>query len=305
MKHIFVINGAAGNGKESESLKPLIAKLSCDAEIYETKAPRDAVAFVDGYCKAHSEPVRFYACGGDGTLKEVAEGAMGHSHASISVVPVGSGNDFVKYFGGAEGFLDVEDLVNAEAKDIDVIGISADGVEDTYSINVCNFGFDAYVATVMHKVRRTFLLGGKNAYTTGIVAAIFRAMRTQASIYADGKLISEDGAFTLCTVANGGYVGGGYNCAPRADVEDGFIEVCMIKPMSLITFLRLIGIYKTGGHLEDKRFAKYIKYCRAKEVVVEAKKPMCVCLDGEVFKTARFVATVKEKAIKFASPMGK
>ena len=302
MKHIFVINNSAGSGKASALLKEKVATLKCDAEVYESTAPRDAVRFVGEYCKNHTESVRFYACGGDGTLKEVSEGTLGYSHASVSVVPVGSGNDFVKYFGGAEGFLDIESLVNAENKSIDVIGISADGIEDTYSINVCNFGFEAYVAGIMHKVRRKFLIGGKNAYTTGIVAAIFRAMRTRGEIYADGKLINENGAFILCTAANGGYVGGGYYCAPRAKVDDGFIDVCMIKPVSLFTLIRLIGIYQKGGHLDDKRFAKYIKYCRAKKVEVKTKKPFYVSLDGEVFETTHLVAAIKEKAMNFAAP---
>lgn len=302
MKHIFVINPSAGSGAGVATLKEKIAKLTVDAEIYETTAHRDAVKFVDEYCKSHTDEVRFYACGGDGTVKEVCEGVLGHPHASMTVCPIGSGNDLVKYFGGADCFLDLETLVNAENNKIDAIGISADGIKDTYSINVCNFGFEAYVAGIMHKVRRKFLIGGKNAYTTGIVAAIFKAMRTNGKIYADGELVNPDGAFILCTAANGGYVGGGYYCAPRATIDDGFIDVCMIKPVSLITLVRLIGIYKSGGHLDDKRFEKYIVYRRAKKVEVKTKKPFYVSLDGEVFETTHLVAEIKEKVINFAAP---
>ncbi|MBQ6892773.1 MAG: diacylglycerol kinase family lipid kinase, partial [Clostridia bacterium] len=153
MKHIFVINPSAGSGAGVAALKEKIAKLACKAEIYETTAHRDAVKFVKEYCEKHTEDVRFYACGGDGTLKEVAEGTVGYPHASFSVCPIGSGNDFVRYFGGADAFSDLEKLTAAENKKIDAIGISADGIDDTYSINVCNFGFEAYVAGTMHKVR--------------------------------------------------------------------------------------------------------------------------------------------------------
>ena len=216
MKHIFVINPSAGSGAGVATLKEKISALKCDYEIYETTAHRDAVRFVKEYCEKTDSPVRFYACGGDGTLKEVAEGTVGYPHASFTVCPIGSGNDFVKYFGGAESFLDLERLTDAENKKVDAIGISADGIEDTYSINVCNFGFEAYVAGTMHKVRRKPIIGGSNAYTTGIVAAIFKAMKTRGEIYADGKLINPNGAFILCTAANGGYVGGGYRCAPSS-----------------------------------------------------------------------------------------
>ncbi len=305
MKHIFVINPSAGSGAGVSALKEKILALSCDAEIYETTAHRDAVRFVKEYCENHAEPLRFYACGGDGTLKEVAEGALGYAHASFTVCPIGSGNDFVRYFGGADAFLDLEALTAAENKKIDVIGISADGIEDTYSINVCNFGFEAYVAGFMHKVRRKFLIGGKNAYTTGIVAAIFKAMKTRGRIYADGKLINPKGAFILCSAANGGYVGGGYYCAPRAAVDDGMLDICMIKPVSLITLVRLIGTYKKGGHLDDKRFAKYITYCRAKKVEVVTEKPFFAALDGEVFETTHLTAEIKAGALNFAAPSEK
>ena len=144
MKHVFVINPSAGSGAHIEKLKEKISKLGCDCEIYETKAHLDATAFVKEYCKNYTEEVRFYACGGDGTVKEVADGVVGVPHASMSVCPIGSGNDFVKYFGGAEAFSDLEALVNAKSKKIDTICVSADGAEDTYSINVCNFGFEAY-----------------------------------------------------------------------------------------------------------------------------------------------------------------
>ena len=146
------------------------------------------------------------------------------------------------------------------------------------------------------------IIGGANSYTVGVVAALFKAMKTKGEIYADGKLINEKGTFILCTAANGAFVGGGYKCAPRASVDDGLIEVCMIKPVSLFTLIRLIGKYKSGEHLESKQFAKYIKYCRAKKVEVVTKKPFYACLDGEVFKTTHLTATVKENAINFAAP---
>ena len=107
MKHILVINPAAGHTNSKprilEEVEPLRA--SYDIEIYETKAKGDATDFVRRTIKANPEtPMRFYSCGGDGTLKEVANGAVGAENASISCYPCGSGNDFVKYYGGAANF---------------------------------------------------------------------------------------------------------------------------------------------------------------------------------------------------------
>ncbi|MBQ4150197.1 MAG: hypothetical protein IJC81_00130 [Clostridia bacterium] len=302
MKHIFILNPSAGNGSGVEKLKNALEKLSCDYKIHETTAHLEATEFVRNYCETHSDELRFYACGGDGTLKEVAEGVLGFSNASISVYPIGSGNDFVKYFGGAEKFFDLEKLISAKTVPIDMIHIKTNEGVDTYAINAINFGFEACAAAVMNKVRRKPIIGGANSYTTGVVGAIFKAMKNRGNIYADGELITPEGAYILCTAANGGYIGGGYHCAPRASVDDGFLEVCKFKTISIFTLVRLIGTYKSGGHLDDPRFKKYITYRRAKKVESISEKPLPLSLDGEVMETKHFTAEIVEKAVRFAAP---
>ncbi len=301
MKHIFILNPMAGNGAHINELREKVKAIE-NAELYETKAPFDGTKYVHEYCESTNEELRFYACGGDGTLKEVAEGIIGCEHASVSVYPIGSGNDFVKYFGGSDGFLNLETLTHAKDIKTDVIHITTEEGDDAYSLNVCNFGFEAYAASVMGKVRRKPLIGGKNSYTTGVLAGIFKAMKTKGKIFVDGELINENGVFLLGTAANGGYVGGGYNCAPRADVCDGMLEICVVKPLSVFTLARLISVYKAGKHLDDPRFKKYLTYRRAKCVEVVGEKKFPICLDGEIICTRHFTATVEQSAIRFAVP---
>lgn len=76
----------------------------------------------------------------------------------------------------------------------------------------------------------------------------------------------------------------------------------MVRPLSLFTFVRLIGLYKEGKHLDDPRFAKYIRYCRAKKVEVKSDAPFAVCLDGEIVETTHFTAEVMPSALRFAAP---
>ncbi len=301
MKHIFVINPCAGSGKGAALLKEKIKASALDFEIYETKGHRDAVDFVRSYCENCAGELRFYACGGDGTAKEVAEGIIAFPNASMSIYPIGSGNDFVKYFGGEELFKNIENVAGAENAATDIIHITHDGGE-TYSINVCNFGFEAYVADVMNRVRRKPVIGGGNSYTTGIICGLFNAMKTHAKVYADGVLLNDSGVLMLGTVANGSYEGGGYNAAPLASVNDGMLEVCLVKPLSVITVARLIGLYKKGEHLRDERFKKYVTYVRAKKVELVSDKPITVGLDGEIIETKRLCAKVCEGAVNFAAP---
>ena len=72
MKHVFILNPKAGSGAHLDEARAAIRSLGGDVTLYETKAPKDATRYIRKWCESHTEDVRFYACGGDGTIKEVA-----------------------------------------------------------------------------------------------------------------------------------------------------------------------------------------------------------------------------------------
>ncbi len=298
MKHIFIVNPGAGQGMRASELEEKLRKLDIDYEIYETKASKDATDYVRSRASS-GEELRFYACGGDGTLKEVMEGTIGFPNASLTCYPVGSGNDFVKCFGGKEKFLDLESLVRGEVKPTDIIKVN-----DDVCINACHFGLDSAVAKTMAQVKRKKIIGGKNAYITGVVKAFICDMKTKGKIIADGEVIA-DGEFLLCAVSNGQYVGGMFKCAPKASVDDGFLEVCLIRPVSRLTFIKLVKYYIEGSHLDNPKFNDILIYRKSKKVEVFADDGFTVSLDGELVETNRFVAEVEQGAVNFAVPCEK
>ncbi len=297
MKHIFVINPKSGKNDSTDFIRSELEKTDFDWEIYITQAPKDATRFIREWCGNHDDEVRFYACGGDGTLNEVVNGAAGFSNASVSCYPCGSGNDFVKSFGGAGKFSSIEALCRAENHSIDLIKIN----EDIYSANIVNFGFDAYAVKTMNAVRRKRFIGGRNAYNTGIVAAILKAMKNSAEIIVDGKPFYND-KFLLCTVANGQFIGGKYQCAPRASVNDGTLELCLVKPVSVPRFASLIGLYEKGLHLDSEKFRKFICYTRCKAVKITASKGFFISVDGEIYEGSDFSISVIPNGLKFGIP---
>ena len=298
MKHIFIVNPAAGRSSAYASIEAALSRhRDFDVEIYETKHPHDAIVYSRQYCKTHTEHLRFYACGGDGTINEVANGIYGFPHASMSCYPCGSGNDFVKYYGGSERFLDMEQLMLAGESAIDLMKVNGH-----IAINVINFGFDGSVAETMASVRRKRIIGGKNAYVTGIVKAFFTAMRTQCKVYADGELLNPDGKMLLSTIACGKYVGGAYCVAPKSDNTDGLLDVSVCNPVSRFTLIRMIGTYKAGRHLDDPRLASIFTFRRAKKVVIETPQKMSISLDGEIIQDTHFEIEVLPSAIRFAVP---
>ena len=299
MKHVFIVNPAAGSKNHYEAIHKAIDECGQDFDhiFYETTAPMDACNYIREFCHNYTEPVRFYACGGDGTLNEVVNGAVGFDNAEIACIPTGSGNDFVKYYGPKAEFMNIANSIEGTPFPVDLLKIG-----DRYSINVINFGFDSVVAETISKVKRKKIIGGKHSYTTGIVKGLIVGMKTKCVVKVDGEALNKD-KMLLCTVSNGSYVGGSFNCAPRSKNNDGLAEVSLFRTLSRFTFAKLVGSYQKGEQLDDPRFTKYITYRRGK--VIECESPedkFAVSVDGEMIYTNKFTIEVVPAAVRFVVP---
>lgn len=300
MRYIFIVNPHAGEADVTAKIRAAVegTPAADECEIYVTKAPRDATDFVNGWCDAHpGEEVRFIACGGDGTVNEVFSGAAGKENVSVTCYPCGSGNDFVKAFGGAEKFLDIAALLNAPVQPLDLLKVG-----DRYSDNVVNFGFDTTVAITINEERAKTGHGNKNAYTKGVVKALITSMKNTFTVKADGETLNPEGKALLCTVANGQYVGGSFKCAPRAKTDDGLIEVCLIKPISRLRFVKILGTYTEGKHLDDPKMQDIVVYRQAKKVEITAPAGFAYSLDGEIIRESRFTVEIAPGALRLAVP---
>lgn len=300
MKFVFIVNPKAGAGESEKTVRDAISKLSQkdNCEVYITKAAGDAIDFVKSWCNANKgEEVRFIACGGDGTINEVFNGAVGYENVSVSCFPCGSGNDFVKVFGGQETFSDIAKIVDAPTRKLDLMKVG-----DRYSVNVTNFGFDTTVAITINKEREKTGHGNKNAYTKGVVTALLKSMKNKCRVIADGEILNADPQILLCTLANGQYVGGSFKCAPKAQTDDGLIDVCLFKPISRLRFVKILTPYTNGEHLDDPSFNDIMIYRQAKRIEVIADKGFAYSLDGEIIYSDHFYVEIAPGVLNFAVP---
>lgn len=299
MQYIFVVNPCAGKNDNEKVIRETIPTIlqKEDCSIYITKSVGDAKQFVKNTCEEKkNHELRFIACGGDGTINEVFSGAMGYANVSVSCYPCGSGNDFVKVF-GAEKFKDIEKILTAPVRKIDVIKVG-----EHYSFNVVNFGFDTTVAIYMNEKRKKAGHGNKNAYKKGIFKALIKSMNNRCTVTADGHVLNPDGNLLLSTIANGGYVGGSFHCAPRSKIDDGLLEVCLFKPISRFRFFKLIAPYAKGEHLDRKDMRDIVVYQQAKKVNVSAPEGFAYSLDGEIVYEHEFTMEIIPDALQFACP---
>lgn len=300
MKYIFIVNPLAGKEKKRDVIENEIANLSCknSCEIYETKGIKDATRFVKEWCIQNpNEEVRFIACGGDGTINEVFNGAVGFENVSVTCYPCGSGNDFVKSYGGADKFLNIENLIKAKTVKLDLMKVG-----ELYSDNVTNFGFDTTVAMMVNSDREKNGHGSKSSYTKGIVKALMTSMNNKFQVIADGEVLNPSGHALLCTIANGMYVGGSFKCAPRAIMDDGLLEVCLVNPISRIKFFSMISDYTNGRHLDNPKYKDIMIYRRAKKIEVIGSEDFAYSLDGEIIHENHFTVEVVPQALNLAVP---
>lgn len=300
MKHVFIINPAAGKQDSTvavaAAIRAVCVERGLDYDILTTEYSRHAVELVKKkaveYC---GQAIRFYACGGDGTLNEVAAGAAGLANVSITHYPCGSGNDFIKLFGAdCQSFKKLENLI--DGKDVALDYIESDcGV----CINVFSVGLDARIASGMPKYKRIPLLHGSMAYHASTVEHLMRGLHEPYGVEIDG--VSYDSRYTLILAANGRFYGGGYNPVPEADPTDGKLDVLMIDAVDILTIARIIGDYKAGKH---RNYPQYIKHLRADEITVWHRdgKEMTLNLDGEIVKTPRVSLRIAPQKLHFTIP---
>lgn len=304
MKHCFIINPFAGRHDSSleleESLKKIFENRNDTYDIYVTKGPNDATFEIKKRCSEnetldHPEDITFYICGGDGTCFEAVNGIVGFKYARMTIVPVGSCNDFLKSFPEYD-FSNLESLINGNEKLIDVLKVN-----DKYSLNVANIGYDAKVNYDCVRFRHKYKTV-KQSYNHAIVRNILKPLGDKVEVTIDNNRNIFNKKSLLLVIANGGYYGGGFHCAPFSRCDDGLLDIIIVKKVSIITFARLIKDYKAGTHLENKKFKNIITFDRTKKILIESPKELCLCLDGETFHTKKIEAEVMHKAIRFVFP---
>lgn len=302
IKHYFVVNPKAGKKDIStliaKEIEENLTQNEDSYEIYITKKKKDATEYVNNICRNEDGDIRFYAIGGDGTLNEVVSGVKDFKNASLSVIPYGTGNDFIKNFKNAD-FFNIRDHINGNKMKVDLLDVG-----DASSVNLCNIGFDAKVAFNMNKLKKIPSIKGQLAYTLSIFYSIISKVYNTIEItFDDDEVIKGD--FLLCAIANGVYYGGGYMGAPLAEVDDGVIDVCLVKRIPRFKMINFVNIYKKGEHLKNEKIKPYIIYKKCKKIKITSKDNFTIALDGEIHEDNNLEVSINEKAINFIVPYSK
>ena len=297
MKHLFIINPAAGSMDRTRQYKEKIEKLcgerGLEYRVAVSAAPGDCARLAREAART-GEQYRIYACGGDGTLNEVVCGAAGYDNAAVTVFSGGSGNDFVRLFDDPQAFRDLERLLDAEETAFDLIKCNED-----YSVNICSVGLDARIAADVANYKRLPLLSGFRAYALSTVVNVLRGISEHYVVEINGEVIDKEQ--TMICVCNGRFYGGGFNPVPEADPADGMLDVLVVDKVSRLQVAQVVGKYKDGKYAQ---LPKLVRHFKTDHVKIICDKPTSINLDGEL-RTAQVVdMSVAKEKIRFFYPKG-
>lgn len=300
MRHVFLINPAAGKSRRALKLIPEIEEYFAESpgnyEVYITKAKMDAADYAHRQA-AGGEEIRFYACGGDGTLMEVLDGVFGCENVQIACIPCGSANDYIRMFGGEEAFFSLAAQVNGTPRVVDAIDCNG-----RMSLNLCSMGMDADVGDKMAYFKDFPFVSGPMAYDLAVLYMFFHHIgrRLRVTIETENGTVEREGDYLFALAANGQYYGGGYRGAPRARLNDGLLDFVFVDTIRRIAVPRFLKKYKAGEH----RNLSMVHTYQGRRMKVTSDKPVTVCADGECFSEKEVTFELRPKAVRFVLPRG-
>jgi len=269
----LVLNPAADRGRAAARRGGISAYLEgrgFEVEWHVTQGPGHA----GGIASKLSDEALVVAVGGDGTAHEVAAACVGTGRV-MGVLPVGSGNDYVKALGiGTDLARALEVVARGMVRSVDTGEVN--GVRFNNGLGI---GFDAEVAAEV--ARAPAYLGGFGRYLWSVGRLLWGFECHEARIKLGGKEIPAKTA--LIAVALGTTYGARFRVAPESSLEDGAFDVMWSEEVSRAEVLRLVPAVLRGAHLTHPK----IRFSRTAEVEVRLEEPAPAQVDGELLSPAR------------------
>lgn len=285
----FIINPVSGVGRQKiveKLVEETIDKVKYLYDISYTAAPHHATFLAQEASKDGYDIV--VAVGGDGSINEVAQGIVG-TETKLAIIPTGSGNGLARHL---QIPFDIR-------KAIQVINIGNDKLIDTGVINeslflnVAGVGFDAKIAIEFAKCKKR----GFWSYLKVGVIHYFGYKEKNYTIYANGNVYKRKALFI--SIANSDQFGFNTSIAPGATIDDGELELCIMRKPNLLTLPFVFSkIYTKRIHT-----SKYYEVIKVKEAQIVRKKKNTIHVDGDPMKTSNILdIKINPKTIKVIIP---
>jgi diacylglycerol kinase (ATP) len=286
----FIINPASGIGKHKNIVKYVeqyLDKSQFHYEIVFTEKQGHGISL----SKQAAENGYFavVAVGGDGSINEVASSLIG-SDTALAIIPTGSGNGFANHFHIPHDMKMALNVINTGK----VISIDTMNADSKTVIGICGVGFDAHIA-------HEFAMYGKRGFSSYIKVVLREFPRYKNQNYKmmiNGSVIEHKAL--LITFANASQFGNNAVINPQANVQDGIMEICILKPFKFWQFPKLAyALFHNKIHL-----LPFVEVIKADQVSLIKYDKKIAHIDGEpVFLEEETLFSIKPNSLKIITPV--
>ena len=287
MKTIVIVNPQAGNGRTEKiwpNIESALEKSIGSFEVLQTTCRGDATDLSRRILK--EDAARIVAVGGDGHLNEVLNGFIENdlpvnAESRLSFVMTGTGCDFQRSLGISGKWQNAAaKLKDAKVRKIDVGKVTYTAADKTQKIryfdNIASFGLSGAVDHCLEHSRLRDYLGGSPLFLWATIKTVFTHPNQGIRFRIDDGP-EEEICSRLGLLANGRYFGGAMHAAPEAELDDGLLDLLMLKEISVAKFLwHLPKIYK-GTHLKIPE----IFFQKVRKFTAESSEQVILDIDGE------------------------
>jgi YegS/Rv2252/BmrU family lipid kinase len=282
MYHI-IFNPKAHNGKSGAFLEKVETRLKAENAEYMVHETLYAGHAEDLAHELSGEADVLIVVGGDGTIHEVVNGLVDPKKTSLAIIPAGTGNDFCRAAEIKDVDKVMDGLLHGEAKETDYIE-----AEGRRSLNAGGMGIDVDVLERAAKGR----MKGKLKYLFSLIASIMSFRGYQVRVHVNGEIHNEK-AF-IVAICNGSDIGGGIHICPGAVIDDGKMELVIVRYTNFIGTIKAFIRLMKGEMLESPQTLHY--YCE--EVALLPDRPRTAQLDGELYEDNSVFRAKIEKGLK-------
>jgi len=293
----LILNPASGNGfvkaKKSKILDAL-KQLESPYQIHFTKySGHEEIlvkeAITSGYRKIIS-------VGGDGTLHHIVNGVLKFGKEfipdiKVAVIPVGTGNDWVKHYGIPKGIEKAIEIINTGNSVLQDIGKISMGEKNYYFNNLAGLGFDGFVVNTLPRFKKL----GSLSYFLSALVALFKFKSPELTIKIESKEITAKIFVLAMGICK--YCGGGMRLTHEPNSTDGMMDVTIINDLSPFSFLlHIMKMY--NGKIANHKKVEVFKSKKLKVALGKKASPF-IQVDGELIETNSFEVEVLHKALNF------
>ncbi|MDO5047291.1 MAG: diacylglycerol kinase family lipid kinase [Anaerococcus sp.] len=294
-KTLFIISSKAGKTEFKISKDDIIetfkkANRLDEIEVIETSYKGHIKDAIDKFSKKDYGEKNAIVCGGDGSIHELINASYGKD-ISVGLIPMGTGNDFSKNFDFRN--FNLQQTLDFQKKPIDLIRIN-----DKYCVNVASLGFDTKVL----KESYNFLEKNENLGKKAYLLAVFKSLKNisyedlKIEIQTkDGQNIRLEDSYLISAICNGAYYGSGFNPAPKARIDDGYLNLILAEKIPLYKLPLMIMKYKNGNHQKSQHIHEY----KVLSGRIYSNKDLLANMDGEIFSSKTIDFKIEKNAINF------